>query len=60
MTSEKRFTPDTEGAAHLVSSILRALVSADQDAGDADAMSEWMALIEAAARRAYFLLTGAQ
>lgn len=51
---------NTEEAAHLLSSIVRATACADQDAGSVQATSEWLALIEAAAKRAHCLLTGSE
>lgn len=47
----------TSAAALVLQGIVRAANHADQDVGDAQASSDWLALIEAAASHTFYLLT---
>ena len=52
------FKPKTEFAVAILQGIVRAIEAADQDAGQVQATSDWLCLIQAATCHAYFLLTG--
>lgn len=52
------FSPDPDRVSHILRSIVRAIEFADQYAGDTQAVSEWLCLIEAAANTAHYLLEG--
>lgn len=52
------FKPEVAKAALILQSIVRAVEFADQQCGDFQASSDWLALIEAATNHAHFLLTG--
>lgn len=47
----------TSAAALVLQGIVRAIDHADQDVGDAQALSDWLVLIEAAASHTFYLLT---
>ena len=54
----EEFNPKVSKAALILQAIARATDVADGDAGNVQASSDWLCLIDAAAEHAHFLLTG--